>query len=34
MNPTPIPTPAREIKGILEAKYLNPRSTIWIPIKE
>ena len=28
MTPTPIATPARQIKGILEAKYRNPRSTI------
>jgi len=26
--PTPIATPVRHIKGILEAKYLNPKSTI------
>ena len=25
--PTPIATPVRHIKGILEAKYLNPKST-------
>ena len=25
--PTPIATPVRQIKGILEAKYLNPKST-------
>ena len=28
MTPTPIATPARPIKGILEAKYLNPSKTI------
>ena len=33
MTPTPIATPARQIKGILEAKYRNPNRTIRI-IKE
>ena len=33
MTPTPIATPARQIKGILEAKYRNPRSTIETIIK-
>jgi len=28
MTPTPIATPARQIKGILEAKYRNPKRTI------
>jgi len=28
INPTPTATPARLIKGILAAKYLNPKSTI------
>lgn len=32
--PTPIATPVRHIKGILEAKYLNPKSTIQWNIKE
>jgi hypothetical protein len=32
MTPTPIATPARQIKGILEAKYRNPRSTKTINI--
>lgn len=26
--PTPIPTPANEINGILDAKYLNPNNII------
>ena len=30
--PTPIATPVRHIKGILEAKYLNPKSTIELKI--
>lgn len=28
ISPTPIPTPANEIKGILDAKYLNPNNII------
>ena len=32
-NPTPIATPAKEIKGILLAKYLKPRRIINYSIK-
>jgi hypothetical protein len=28
ISPTPTPTPANDIKGMLDAKYLNPKSII------
>jgi hypothetical protein len=29
ISPTPTPTPARDIRGILDAKYLNPNNIIF-----